>query len=115
MSFSFTLDIKWNREWFPNLHRFPKAHFKVMENRKKFMDDLAVTLNIKKPRDWGNITLKQIHELGGGPLLNNYYRGSLFACLQSVHRGMNQISTYFFFFTLAKRYHLEKRMVLQYS
>lgn len=62
-----------------------------MENRKKFLDEVANKLNIQNPRDWGKITTSQIHEIGGGSLLTTYYNGSLFYCLQSVYKGSNLI------------------------
>lgn len=45
-------------------------------------------LNIKNPKDWGKVTLHQLNELKGAGLLN-YYKGSLFTCLQSVYKGKN--------------------------
>lgn len=77
-------DITWKREWFPSL---PKIYWNSMDNRRKFLDKLANTLQIKSNKEWGNVTLQQVHELGGGALLNTYYRGSLFNCLQSVYKG----------------------------
>lgn len=51
------------------------------------MDDIATKLNIKKPSDWGKLTLQQIHQFGGASLLNTYYNDSIFACLQSIYTG----------------------------
>jgi hypothetical protein len=59
-----------------------------MENRKNFLDEIAMKLNIKIPSDWGNITVQQLYELGGSSLLTHYYNGSLFKCLQSVYKGI---------------------------
>lgn len=58
-----------------------------MENRKKFMDEVAVKLDIKKPGDWGKVTLPTVYKLGAYSLINNYYDGSLFHCLQSIYPG----------------------------
>lgn len=58
-----------------------------MENRKQFMDQLSVTLEIKKPADWGKITVRQIHALGGNTLITHYYNGSLYSCLASIYKG----------------------------
>lgn len=57
-----------------------------MENRRNFLDEIVKKLDIKKPSDWGKVTVKRFFELGGSSLLN-YYNGSLFGCLQSVYQG----------------------------
>lgn len=57
-----------------------------MENRRRFLDEVAMKLNIKNPRDWGKVTTRRFFELGGISLLK-YYNRSLFACLQSVYKG----------------------------
>lgn len=59
-----------------------------MENRKKFMNQLATTLKITTPSDWGKVTLRHIYDLGGSALLTAYYRGSLFSCLKSIYNGI---------------------------
>lgn len=76
------IDIEWNKNWFSNLI---KSDWKATENRKNFMDELALKLNIKSPKDWGKVRLRTIYEQGGGALLNKYYGGSLFTCLQSLY------------------------------
>lgn len=58
-----------------------------MENRRIFLNEVALKLNIKNPRDWGKVTANQIYELGGISLLHSRYHGSLFACLRSVFKG----------------------------
>lgn len=62
--------------------------WKIAENRKQFMDTIALHLNIQKPSDWGKITSSRIFELGGVTMLKNYYKGSLFACLQTLYPSM---------------------------
>ena len=57
-----------------------------MENRRKFLDEVAIKLNIKNESDWGKITTKQIYELGGAGILH-YYNNSVFHCLESVYKG----------------------------
>lgn len=59
-----------------------------MENQKKFLDELAMKLNIKNPSDWGKFTTRLVYELGEGSLLTSYYNNSLFTCLQSVYKGL---------------------------
>lgn len=69
--------------------RVPTNFWKLQENRKKFLDELASKLKLKKPSDWGNVTIQQIHDFGGGSLLNTYYNDSIFACLQSVYTRLH--------------------------
>lgn len=52
------------------------------------MDKLKIKFNIKKPSDWGSLSIQAIYQSGGAYLLNNYYKYSLFACLQSVYSGL---------------------------
>lgn len=82
------LDKEWKKEWFINTHRVKKWHWKSLENRKTFLDEVARKLSITTPSDWGKVTTHQFFKLGGGGLLNTHYRGSLFACLQSVYKGI---------------------------
>lgn len=67
--------------------QLPSRFWNSMENQKRFMDEIASKLCIKYPSDWGKVTGRRIHELGGNTLLRGYYNGSLFACLQSVYKG----------------------------
>lgn len=83
-SYYSSLDIHWKEEWFLKL---PQSHWKSMENRRKFLENVSVQLNIQKPSDWGKIRTQHIHELGGGALLTSYYNGSLFDCLKSIYKG----------------------------
>jgi hypothetical protein len=59
-----------------------------MENHKNFLDEIAKKLNIKTPSDWGKVTYDYFCGSGGSTLLNTYYNGSLFTCLQSVYKGI---------------------------
>ena len=54
-------------------------------NQRKFLDEVAIKLNIKEASDWGKASYDQFCEIGSGIL--SYYRGSLFDCLQSVYKG----------------------------
>lgn len=63
--------------------------WKSMEDRRKFLDKVAIELNIKKASDWGRVTSKQFFEFGGAGLLFNYYNGSVFDCLTSVCKGIS--------------------------
>lgn len=91
------LDIEWKKEWFPNIFSYPRSYWKSMENRKLFLDELAVKLNVKEPRDWGKIPRNRIYEFGGASLLTNYYNSSVFNCIRSVYKGLyllEQLSEY---------------------
>lgn len=57
-----------------------------MENCKKFLDDVAMKLNIKTPRDWGKVSQRDFYKLGGSSLLS-HYNSSIFDCLQSIYKG----------------------------
>lgn len=81
------LEINWKRDWFTNISKASKSHWKSTENQRKLLDDLQVKLKIKKPSDWGKVTLIQVHELGGSYLLRQY-NNSLFRCLQSIYKGI---------------------------
>lgn len=71
-----------------NLSNVPNLHWKSIENRKAFMSSVAEELDVKKPSDWGRVTIESIKSLGGGALLNRYYKNSLFHCLQSLYTGL---------------------------
>lgn len=58
-----------------------------MNHRKKFLDEVAIKLNIKKPKDWGKVTFLSLCKLGGATLLTHYYNSSPLACLKSVYHG----------------------------
>lgn len=81
-------DISWTKEWFEYAKIYPKNHWKDRNNQRVFLDKVAKALKITNPSDWGKITTTQIIESGGGTLLNDYYKGSLFNTLQSVYPGM---------------------------
>lgn len=65
----------------------PKFYLNSIENRKSFLDDIATTLNIKNPSDWGKVTLRSVYELGGRPLLEKYSKSRL-SCLQAIYKVM---------------------------
>lgn len=81
-------DVTWKREWFQNITKVPNSHWKSMENRRKYLDAIAIKLNIKTPSDWGKVAIRHVYSLGGYGILS-YYNGSLFTCLQSVYKGIS--------------------------
>jgi hypothetical protein len=68
-----------------------------MENRQKFLNEIAIKLNLKEPSDWGKVSTRYITQSGGSTLLQNYYNGSLFQCLQSVYKGILILNLNLFF------------------
>jgi hypothetical protein len=60
-----------------------KGYWDNMEHQRAFLDNAAISLNIKKPEDWNSITQADIRKLGGGTLLQQY-SGSLTRGLQRV-------------------------------
>lgn len=66
----------------------PYSYWKSTENRRKYLDELKAKFNIQQPKDWGNVTVREVLEEKGGTLLSGYYGGSLVACLKSVYSGL---------------------------
>lgn len=84
-------DIEWKREWFQYIDTFS---WKFMGERRKFLEEVAVKMNIMHPKDWGRVTTRHLLKLGGVGLLD-HYNGSLFHALRSVYKGMNLAGTHF--------------------
>lgn len=82
----FTLEIRWERNWFENVRENPSDYWKSEQNQRKFLDGLQKKLNIQSPRDWGNITIQNVIDNGGSGLLN-HYNSSLFQALQRIYPG----------------------------
>ena len=61
------------------------GYWKNKENQIKFFEKIKKELNIKNPKEWGNISIHQIIEKGGGSILNGYYENSLFKALNSIY------------------------------
>lgn len=85
-------DIDWKKDWFSNIPHFPRSHWTSLENRKKFLDELAVKLNIKNPSDWGKVKTHRIVELGGSSVLK-HHNGSLLELLRSSYTGFHLMQT----------------------
>jgi len=62
-------EIEWKNEWFLNSPKVEMGFWKKKENRKQFLEELAVKLDIKEPKDWGKVSKQQILENHGGSLL----------------------------------------------
>lgn len=49
-----------------------QGYWTLKENQHKFLEDLALQLRIKKPSEWGKITINQVIDHGGRSLLHHY-------------------------------------------
>lgn len=65
----------------------PSNYWNSLENRRKFLDEMKLKFNIKEPKDWGNISVKEFQNAGGNSMLK-LYGNSLFECLQSIYTGI---------------------------
>lgn len=59
------LDIKWQRRWFSNIHRFPRSHWDSEENCRRFIDEISINSNIQTISDWRKISTTLIKNRGG--------------------------------------------------
>ena len=58
------------------------------ENQRKFLDEVAIKLNVKEPKDWYNVKSKDIKKLGGFTLIHRYY-GSMVDMLLALYPEHN--------------------------
>lgn len=65
-----TQDIEWKRDWFVFVPRFPKTHWSIPENSRQFMDDVAISSNIRYQSDWRKVSLAVIRNRGGRVIYN---------------------------------------------
>ena len=70
--------------------RVGSGHWNLAENRKKFMDTVAVEYGIHQPRDWARVSSRAVREMGGSGLLSRYSY-SLFAALNSISAGSSLV------------------------
>lgn len=61
-----------------------------MDNQRSFFDNLAMKLDIRKPRDWGNIPFRVVIENKGG-YFSFLYRGSMYLALQKIYPSKESI------------------------
>ena len=61
-----------------------KENFKLIENQRKFMQNLAKKLNIKKLDEWLLISRNKLIENGGRSLLKNYYENNMQKLLENI-------------------------------
>ena len=71
-----------SKEW-SSQRQLPKNYWHSIQNQKKFLDDFAIKMNLKKPEDWKTISHQKIIDHGGRGLLKYY--PSLLECLSTVY------------------------------
>jgi hypothetical protein len=54
----------------------PLKYWNNVQNQRRFLDDLAVKLNIKSPEDWYSVKVETVVKLGG-TFITRHYDGSL--------------------------------------
>jgi hypothetical protein len=65
-----------DHEWVPWRFKRHRA-WGDMKNRRSFFDSIAKDLNVQKLEDWYQVDKNEVSKLGGGYLLNHYYKDSL--------------------------------------
>eukprot|EP01114_Cavostelium_apophysatum_P021400 TRINITY_DN7453_c0_g1_i1.p1 TRINITY_DN7453_c0_g1~~TRINITY_DN7453_c0_g1_i1.p1 ORF type:complete len:488 (-),score=137.23 TRINITY_DN7453_c0_g1_i1:47-1510(-) len=63
----------------------PAGFWDDKRNQREFMDDLASALELNSREDWYRVTVKQVHENGGGGLLEVCYNNSLSRALAEIY------------------------------
>ena len=62
-----------------------KTYFKLIENQRKFMDDLFIKFKLKSLDDWLNVERRKIFRAGGRGLLVGIYNRSLSKLLETIY------------------------------
>jgi hypothetical protein len=79
-------DLYPNHKWdFWRFTNVPNKMWTAAENRREFLDWVAKELKLDSMEKWYFLSPKQVKELGGAALLNNYFGGSLAGCLMAVY------------------------------
>lgn len=83
-----TLNCKrYRREGFlstKNLRDTPLGFWSKREHHREFFEWLSERIGYKGMEDWYNVSIEEIHENGGGTLLQNYYHNSPSSAVQTV-------------------------------
>lgn len=58
-----------------------------LQHQRDFLDSFAKDSQIKRPEEWGKITIKQFSAKGGLTILN-HHKGSLFKALKNIYDGI---------------------------
>ena len=73
-----------NHEWkATDFTRAPRLYWKDIKNQREFFDDLAKKFNITNPKDWSNVSYRDVVNAGGGRLLRYY--SSIYEALKSIY------------------------------
>lgn len=81
-----TKEIEWNPRWFEKQSHVPIGYWVDPENRRKFLDDMARDLNITSPKQWGNVSYRQLKFRKGDGVL--YHHGNnIFRALKELYPG----------------------------
>lgn len=64
--------------------RVPNGYWKRRENRRAFLDEVAMSLGVQHPPDWRNVSYADVCALGGSRLLHEF-GDSLFALLLDTY------------------------------
>ncbi len=62
-------------------------------------EEIASYLRVTKLSDWYAVKVTDMHELGAGGLINNYYQGSLMQALQSIYPHYPWEPKYFYLYS----------------
>lgn len=77
-------EIKWEREWFEYLPKYPDSYWDSTENQRNFLDSIASEYHIRQSRDWKRVSKTVIKNKGGQGLLSRY-NNSLLDALKAVY------------------------------
>lgn len=61
--------MDWSQYW---VAMKSSNYWEDSENIRKFLEQIARVIGVKKPSDWGNLTQARFEELGGSALLHRH-------------------------------------------
>lgn len=85
LNFVSLLEVQWRDEWFVN-GQVERGQWDKSENVRNFLEEIAKQLGIKKPSDWGKVSISQFIRLNGGTLIRKFH-GSLLRLLKFTYPG----------------------------
>lgn len=75
-----------SHRWLPwKFEHMQQRWWDKVENQRQFLDWCAAELGISEPRQWKNIAIQQIINLGGEALIKNQHGGSLRRALETCY------------------------------
>lgn len=66
----------------------PKDYWKAFGNQQNFFNELGAKLGIDYWEKWYSVTIEEIRNHGGAPLLQNYFNNSLYEALSIMYPGL---------------------------